>query len=147
MSDLNELYQSLIIDHSRHPKNFGMMEQATAEQRGYNPVCGDELTVYLKEKNDIVEAIQFQGHGCAISIASASLMTETVKGKTKTETLHLFKTMHDLLTGQPVNEALVGKCLALQGVSHYPMRVKCASLAWHTLKAALQHQPETVSTE
>jgi len=148
MSDLQELYQNLIIDHSRSPKNFGVLENATIKNRGVNPICGDELTLYLLEEDGIIKDVKFTGVGCAISTASASLMTETIKGKTREEAEKVFDAVHQLITGKLVEKPeVLGKLMALKGVSAYPMRVKCASLSWHALKSALHYQQEPVSTE
>src|SRR5271157_2025459 len=137
--DLNELYRDVILDHNRRPRNFGGLEAADASAEGFNPMCGDRLTLRLKLADDTISDIRFEGSGCAISTASASLMTEAVKGKTRAEALKLFDRIHQLLTD---DAALVlpelGKLAALSGVRQYPARVKCASLCWHTLSAALQ---------
>jgi nitrogen fixation protein NifU and related proteins len=137
--DLNELYRDVILDHNRRPRNFGGLEAADANAEGFNPMCGDRLTLRLKLADDTISEIRFEGSGCAISTASASLMTEAVKGKTRAEALELFDRMHQLLTDEaaPVLPEL-GKLAALSGVRQYPARVKCASLCWHTLSAALQ---------
>lgn len=148
MSDLRELYQELIIDHGRHPRNFGEMAEPTVVKDGFNPLCGDKLKLYLKVKDDVVEEAMFSGAGCAISMASASLMTEAVKGKTVAEAETLFTQFHQLVTGKldPMS-ADVGKLLALAGVSEFPSRVKCATLAWHTLVDAMHNKQGTASTE
>ena len=137
--DLNELYRDVILDHNRRPRNFGGLEAANADAEGFNPMCGDRLTLRLKLADDTISDIRFEGNGCAISTASASLMTEAVKGKTRAEALELFDRIHQLLTDDaaPVLPEL-GKLAALSGVRQYPARVKCASLCWHTLSAALQ---------
>ena len=150
MSDLGELYQELIVDHSRRPRNFRKIEGAKHQAEGYNPLCGDKVTIYLKLKDGVVQEIGFQGSGCAISTASASLMTEKSKGKTPAETEALFDVFHKLVTEGPAEEAgtsQLGKLAAFSGVCEYPARVKCATLAWHTLRAALQGAAEVVSTE
>jgi nitrogen fixation protein NifU and related proteins len=148
MSDLRDLYQEIIIDHSRHPRNFCTLEHPTATQEGYNPLCGDKITIAINEKNGVITDICFQGSGCAISQASASLMTEILKGKTVTEALKLCELFQQLvITGNTENKEHLGKLIALAGVAEFPMRVKCATLPWHTLKAALQHQAQKVSTE
>ncbi len=150
MSDLGELYQELIVDHSRRPRNFRKIEGAEHQAEGYNPLCGDKVTIYLKLKDDVVQEIGFQGSGCAISTASASLMTERAKGKTLDETEALFGVFHKLVTEGTAEEAgksQLGKLAAFSGVCEYPARVKCATLAWHTLRAALQGAAEVVSTE
>jgi len=149
MSALNELYQEMIIDHGRRPRNFGVSEQANSILEGFNPLCGDKLTVYLTEKDGLVDNITFQGSGCAISMASASLMTEAVKGKSVAETENLFHTFHQIMMGEKNEAALdkLGKLSVLTGVAEFPSRVKCATLAWHTLMGALKHQQQIVSTE
>ena len=153
MSNLDALYQEVILDHNRKPRNFHPMEDATNEVSGHNPLCGDELTLWLKMADDRVEDISFvtpPGKGCAISKASASLMTSAVKGRTKEEALALFEKFHALVTGHlPDEEARqsLGGLQALGGVARFPIRVKCASLAWHALKSALQGGGQQVSTE
>ena len=150
MSDLRELYQELIIDHSKRPRNFRVLEGANRKLDGYNPLCGDKITVFLELENDRVKNIGFQGAGCAISTASASVMTESVKGKTRAEAEALFDIFHQLVTGKPPaagKSPELGKLAVFSGVSEFPARVKCAILAWHTLHAALQGKGETVSTE
>src|SRR3954470_21507140 len=142
------LYQELILDHNRKPKNFRVMEHADREVLGHNPLCGDQLTLWVKLAGDRIDDVSFQGQGCAISKASASMMTTAVKGKTKTEAEALFEKFHDLVTGK-LDEARakeLGSLRAFGGVSKFPLRVKCASLAWHTLKSALEGG-STVSTE
>ncbi len=150
MSDLRELYQELILDHTKRPRNFGRLETANCQADGYNPLCGDKVTVFLNVENDVVNDIRFQGSGCAISTASASLMTESLKGKTVADAKTLFARFHELLTGKsdqlPDIEAL-GKLAVFSGVKEFPIRVKCATLAWHTMNAALSHQQQPVSTE
>jgi nitrogen fixation NifU-like protein len=149
MPDLRELYQEVILEHSKAPRNY--REMATANQRaeGYNPLCGDHFTVYLSLEGDSIRDISFQGSGCAISKASASMMTQSVKGKTKAQTEQLFDQFHMLVTGRPTNEsgAELGKLAAFSGVSKFPVRVKCATLAWHALHAAMHEKQEAVSTE
>ncbi|MEE8200344.1 MAG: SUF system NifU family Fe-S cluster assembly protein [Candidatus Acidoferrales bacterium] len=149
MNDLRELYQEMIIDHGRRPRNFRALADANYDAQGFNPLCGDKVTVYLKLDDDTVRDISFQGSGCAISTASASLMTETLKGKTLAQTEALFEKFHRLVTGENEDAAApeLGKLIALGGVRDYPIRVKCATLAWHTLKAALKGYREVVSTE
>ena len=140
MSDVKDLYQELIVDHSKRPRNFGKLEQADHEATGHNPLCGDKVTVYLKVEDGVVQDVHFQGVGCAISTASASLMTERIKGKPVAEAEALFKEFHDLVTtGEMGPEATehLGKLQALSGVKEFPLRVKCATLAWHTFRAAL----------
>lgn len=146
MMDLRELYQEVIIDHSRHPRNFQVLSGANRHAEGFNPLCGDRLTLYLIVDQDIIKEVSFEGCGCAISTASASLMTEAVKGKTVTETQALFENFHQLLT-KPDSPKDLGKLQILAGVRQFPMRVKCATLAWHTLQAALENKEEPVSTE
>jgi nitrogen fixation protein NifU and related proteins len=149
MSDLRDLYQEVILDHTKHPRNFGAVEHATHQARGFNPLCGDQLVLTLDVDHEQVREARFAGKGCAISTASASLLTEAVKGKTTSEAHALFKRFHDVVTApadsDPDLEGL-GKLAALAGVREFPMRVKCASLAWHTLEAALSGAGE-VSTE
>jgi nitrogen fixation NifU-like protein len=147
MSDLNDLYQETIIDHSKRPRNKGEVEQATHSAEGYNPLCGDRVRVQLKIENGRILGVGFQGSGCAISTASASLMTETMKGKTPEEVETAFGKFHDLLTEDRTPAPDLGKLAVFSGVREYPMRVKCATLAWHTLRAALRGDGQAVSTE
>lgn len=147
---MRELYQETILDHNRRPRNFHKLEGANRVAEGYNPLCGDKLTIYLKIENNAVKDISFQGSGCAISMASASMMTQSVKEKT-VDTVHsLFENFHNLLTGKhqetPLTEKL-GKLSVFAGVLEFPARVKCATLPWHTLRAALENRKETASTE
>jgi nitrogen fixation protein NifU and related proteins len=137
--EINDLYRDVILDHNRRPRNFGNLESADASVEGFNPMCGDHLTLRLKLRDDTISDIRFEGQGCAISTASASLMTEAVKGKSRGEALALFDRVHQLLTDDaaPPADAL-GKLAALSGVREYPARVKCASLCWHTLASALK---------
>jgi nitrogen fixation NifU-like protein len=137
--ELNDLYRDVILDHNRRPRNFGNLESADASVEGFNPMCGDHLTLRVKLNDDTISDIRFEGQGCAISTASASLMTEAVKGKSRGEALDLFERVHQLLTDDaaPPAEEL-GKLAALSGVREYPARVKCASLCWHTLASALK---------
>jgi nitrogen fixation NifU-like protein len=144
--DLKELYREVILDHNKHPRNFGVLSPADAHARGHNPLCGDQLTVFVRMTAGTLEDIRFEGKGCAISTASASLMTEAVKGKSREEIAGLFEQVHTLLTQNGSGQEL-GKLAALSGVREYPARVKCASLCWHTLNAALAHSAEAVSTE
>jgi nitrogen fixation NifU-like protein len=137
-ADLEELYQSIILDHNRRPQNFRAMPEASAHADGVNPMCGDQLTVWLKLNGDVVEDISFQGSGCAISKASASLMTAAVKGKTRDEVAKLFESFHGLVTGKGDGGAALGGLKAFSGVSRFPLRVKCATLAWHALNSALK---------
>lgn len=138
MSDLTELYQSVILDHNRRPRNFGALEGANRHADGKNPLCGDAVTVELHVNGDTISDVKFLGHGCAISKASASLMTAAVKGKTRSEAEALFARFHSMVLGQtPGTKEELGQLVVFSGVSRFPVRVKCASLAWHTLKAAL----------
>jgi nitrogen fixation protein NifU and related proteins len=148
--DLRDLYQELILDHSRHPSNFRAMPDATRSVEGDNPLCGDHLRLFVRLQGERIADISFEGSGCAISVASASLLTERIKGKTVTEAEKLFHRMHRLLTmeGAATDEAELGELAALAGARQFPMRVKCATLSWHALRAALQDEaPEQVSTE
>jgi nitrogen fixation NifU-like protein len=148
-SDLRDLYQQVIVDHSKKPRNFRSMEGANRKVEGYNPLCGDRITIYLKLDGDIVRDISFEGSGCAISTASASLLTESLKGKTLADAEALFESFRALVTGLgPMREGpKLGKLEAFSGVCDYPTRVKCATLAWHTLHAALKNEATQVSTE
>jgi len=147
--DLKDLYRDIIVDHNRHPRNFREMPDADRHADGYNPLCGDKLTVYVKLDGDRISDVSFQGSGCAISVASASLLTESIKGRTVPEAEKLFQSMHELLTrdDSTVDVTSLGKLGALSGVREFPARVKCASLCWHTLDAALHQQQEPVKTE
>jgi nitrogen fixation NifU-like protein len=136
--EINDLYRDVILDHNRRPRNFGVLAPADASVEGYNPLCGDRLTVQLKMEGDEIADIRFEGQGCAISTASASLMTEAVKGKTRADALALFDKVHSLLTDDAAPSDELGKLAALSGVREYPARVKCASLCWHTLASALK---------
>lgn len=149
MSDLRDLYQEVIFDHNRHPRNFGKLEGANRHAVGHNPLCGDRLTLYLKVENDLISDVRFEGMGCAISTASASLMTERLKGMKVADAEALFGRFHDLLTNAATDDdiASLGKLTVLLGVREYPARVKCATLAWHTLHAALANQDHAVTTE
>ena len=150
MSDLGELYQELIVDHSKHPRNFGKLEHPDHEATGYNPLCGDKVTVYLKMENGVVSDLRFEGVGCAISTASASLMTERIKGKTLAEAESLFEQFHGLVTegkSEPAALEQLGKLKAFSGVKNYPVRVKCATLAWHTFRAALRGEEPDISID
>lgn len=150
MSELRELYQAVILDHHKKPRNFRVLAGANHHAEGYNPLCGDKVTVYVILEDGVVKDISFQGSGCAISTASASLMTEALKGKTLEEAEALFRSFHELVTGEPgavdAGDGL-GKLAAFSGVREFPVRVKCATLAWHTLRAALDEQARPVSTE
>jgi len=150
MSDLRDLYQSVILDHNKRPRNFGELEDSNRTAKGYNPLCGDKLTVYLVLKNDVIEAVRFVGSGCAISTASASLMTQSVKGKTVAEAERLFDGFHELVTGdssERIDDGDLGKLAVFGGVREFPVRVKCATLAWHTLKSALDGAGKVAQTE
>lgn len=144
---LRELYQEIIIDHGKSPRNFGALPNATHSKIGHNPLCGDKLTLYIVEQEGVVQEVRFEGAGCAISMASASLMTEVVKGKKLSEIESVFINFHRLVTEGKQPEQDMGKLAALGGVVEFPVRVKCATLAWHTLKAALANDAKTVSTE
>lgn len=144
---LRELYQETILDHNRNPRNHYAMSQATTQAQGFNPLCGDKLTVYLKLEGNLISDISFLGCGCAISQASASLMTETLQNKTINEAHGLFKRFHTMVTQSEEQASSLDKLSVLAGVKAYPARVKCATLAWHTLEAALNKQNETVCTE
>jgi nitrogen fixation NifU-like protein len=149
MSDLRDLYQDVILEHSKAPRNFHEMPAANRKAEGFNPLCGDRFTVYIDVEDDSIRDISFQGSGCAISKASASMMTQSLKGKSTAEAEKLFGTFHKLVTGHaPANDAAdLGKLAVFSGVSEFPMRVKCATLAWHTLHAALEGKQEAISTE
>jgi nitrogen fixation protein NifU and related proteins len=144
---VDDLYQDIILDHSKHPRNLHVMDNATGQAKGYNPLCGDKLELFLKMEGEIVKDVSFVGSGCAISTASASLMTESLKGKTRHEALELLEKFHDLLTKESAVGQGLGKLVVFCGVRDYPARVKCATLAWHTLKSALTNSAETASTE
>jgi nitrogen fixation NifU-like protein len=146
MNELGDLYQEMILEHYKSPRNFGVLEDATRAAHGDNPLCGDQIAVTLKMKGDVIEDVRFKGSGCAISTASASLMTEAVKGKTKAQVEALFERFHDMVMGAGSGEGLE-KLEVFSGVSEFPVRVKCASLAWHTVKAALEGSKDTISTE
>ena len=144
---VDDLYQEIILDHTKHPRNCHAMADATRSAEGYNPLCGDKLKLFIKIEDNVVKDASFMGSGCAISTASASLMTESLKGKTREEALKLLEKFHDLLTTDtPVSQDL-GKLVVFCGVRDYPARVKCATLAWHTLKSALENKEEPVTTE
>lgn len=148
--ELRELYQQVILDHNKSPRNFRKMENATRHAEGYNPLCGDHIDVYLLIEDGIVKDVSFKGEGCAISKASASLMTSILKGKTKEEAEKLFEKFHDLVTGKlGANSEIdeLGKLAVFAGVQEFPVRVKCASLAWHTMMNAMHNKEEKVSTE
>src|SRR5690242_9958595 len=143
--DLKDLYRDVIVDHNKHPRNFGRLEPADAHADGHNPLCGDQLSVTVKLNGDNIEEVKFDGSGCAISVASASLLTEAVRGKTIAETDALFNKVHDTLTHHdaPIDLDALGKLAALTGVRDFPARVKCASLCWHTLQAALHRSKQS----
>jgi nitrogen fixation NifU-like protein len=150
MPELRDLYQEVILEHSKAPRNFRQLQSANHHAEGFNPLCGDRLTVYVQLDGDSIRDISFQGSGCAISKASASMMTQSVKGRTKQEVAALFENFRRLVTGQSDtsnNRPDLGKLTVFSGVSEYPVRVKCATLPWHTLRAALQDEAQTVSTE
>lgn len=149
MSELSELYQQVILDHNKKPRNFRKLESATHTAEGFNPLCGDHLNIYLKLENDEVKEISFEGSGCAISKASASMMTQAVKGKDKEQTERLFTEFHSMVTGEldeEQQENVLGNLKIFAGVRDFPVRVKCATLPWHTLRAAMNNE-QTVSTE
>jgi len=149
--ELTDLYREVILDHNKHPRNFGRLDPHDAEAKGHNPLCGDRLTVTLLRDGDRIADIRFEGNGCAISVASASMMTEAIKGKDRATVDALFQRIHALLTDAGASSADLGKLAALSGVRTFPARVKCASLCWHTLNAALAQAdaatPGTISTE
>jgi len=144
---IDDLYQETILDHSKRPRNFHVMEDANRHADGFNPLCGDKLRLFLKIENNVVQDASFEGSGCAISTASASLMTESLKGKTREEALKLLDKFHALLTTDTAAAQDLGKLVVFCGVRDYPARVKCATLAWHTLKSALNGADEVASTE
>ncbi|MBI1978352.1 MAG: SUF system NifU family Fe-S cluster assembly protein [Candidatus Omnitrophica bacterium] len=147
--ELRELYQELILEHSKKPRNFRALEPASHTAEGFNPLCGDKIKLYLEVVGDEIKDIGFQGSGCAISKASASMMTTSVKGKTTSEANTLFNEFHKMLAGssEPYDEGKLGKLSVFSGVSEFPVRVKCATLAWHTLRAGLESDGKVVSTE
>lgn len=148
MSDLRDLYQEVILDHSKNPRNFREPEKCTRRVNGHNPLCGDRLTVFLTLEDGVVKDVSFKGTGCAISTAAASMMTEVLQGKTEAEAEVIFEKYHEMLTGDsetPPDD--MGKLAVFSGVREFPIRVKCATLAWHTVRAALQKAAETVTTE
>jgi len=145
MSELRELYQEMILDHGKRPRNFRAQDGAD-EAAGHNPLCGDRMTVYVRVDGDTIEDVSFEGAGCAISTASASIMTQALRGKTTAEAEALFQRFHDLVAADGNDEG-IGKLAVFKGVRAFPMRVKCATLAWHTLRAALDQQDEEVTTE
>jgi nitrogen fixation NifU-like protein len=147
MSELRDLYQEVILEHSKHPRNFREMEAANHKAEGFNPLCGDHFTIYVNMKDGAIQDISFQGSGCAISKASASMMTQTLKGKSANEAEELFTKFHDVVTGHTASSEAIGKLAVFAGVSEFPIRVKCATLAWHALRAALHGDQTAVSTE
>lgn len=147
MSELRQLYQEVILDHNRNPRNFRCIENTCYKANGFNPLCGDKVTVYLQVNNSVIEDVSFQGNGCAISVASASLMTETLKGKTLADAKKIFDTFHNVMTQDSESDHdELGKLVVLEGVKEYPARIKCATLAWHASQAALEQQHD-VTTE
>lgn len=147
MSDLRELYQEVILDHYKNPRNCFRLNHPSHKAEGYNPLCGDKITLYVNMKGDVVDSLAFEGSGCAISTASASLLTESIKGKTKKEVGILFDQFHGLVTGKTSQSSDLGKLAVFEGVREFPLRVKCATLGWHTLRAALENKQDPVSTE
>jgi nitrogen fixation protein NifU and related proteins len=146
MSDLRELYQDVILEHSKAPRNYRELPSADHKAEGYNPLCGDHFTVYVNLDGESIRDVTFQGAGCAISKASASMMTQSLKGKSKEEAVKLFEQFHQLVTGNGSQDDL-GKLAVFSGVSEFPVRVKCATLAWHTMQAALEGKQDPISTE
>ena len=150
MSELRELYQEVILDHSRQPRNFGALDEECLQADGYNPLCGDKVTIYLLLDGDTIEDVRFQGSGCAISTASASIMTQSLKGKTVAEAERMFESFRELVAGQDdldEVDASLGKLKVFAGVREFPIRVKCATLPWHTFRAALKKERQPVTTE
>ncbi len=150
MDEMRELYQETILDHHKNPRNFKKLDVASHSSEGFNPLCGDRITVYLLLAGDTIESIAFEGSGCAICTASASVMTEMLTGKSVADAENLFGRFHDLVTGDPTGPADIeglGKLAVFYGVREYPVRIKCATLAWHTLRAALAGESEAISTE
>ncbi len=149
MNELRELYQQVILDHNRNPRNYKELRNATTKVEGYNPLCGDHYTVFVELDGGVIKDISFTGNGCAISKSSASVMTTSVKGKRTEEAKRMFDTFHKLVTGEPAGLSVdeLGRLAAFSGVSEFPVRVKCATLAWHTLHSALQGEEEMVTTE
>jgi nitrogen fixation NifU-like protein len=148
MSDLRELYQDVILEHSKAPRNYRELQNANHKAEGYNPLCGDHFTIYLDLEGGKIKDVTFQGSGCAISKASASMMTQSVKGKSKEEAEKIFEGFHRLVTGEGSGDGeSLGKLAVFGGVSEFPVRVKCATLAWHTLQAALEGRQDSVTTE
>lgn len=147
MNDLQELYQQLIIDHNKNPRNFHTMEHPSHSAKGHNPLCGDKIDVYFSIKNNIITDVSFTGSGCAISKASSSIMTEALKGKSLDQAQKLFTIVHDVVTSGKTNAEDIGKLAVLSGVYKFPARVKCAILPWHTMKNALEDKSQTTTTE
>jgi len=150
MSSKRALYEQLILEHNKKPRNFGELECATCKADGFNALCGDQFTIYLKLDGDVISDVRFDGHGCAISKSAASVMTTVLKGKTRKEAEQLFVKYHEMLTAPPgtnVETEGLGKLAAFSGVREFPVRIKCATLAWHTMMAALENRTDTVSTE
>lgn len=150
MFDLGDLYLQVIIDHTKSPRNFGKLEPCSHDAEGYNPLCGDQLHVYLQIDGDTIKDVKFEGQGCSISTASASLMTETLKGKSVSEFQHLFEAFHEMATADmsvAPDEEVLGKLAVLAGVKEFPSRIKCATLCWHTLKSAIEHSDKAAKTE
>jgi nitrogen fixation NifU-like protein len=151
MFDLRDLYLQVIVDHNKAPRNYGVLNPASHDAEGYNPLCGDQLHVYLNINDDgVIEDVKFEGQGCAISTASASLMTETLKGKSRDEFQHFFENFKHMATSdlnEPPDEKVLGKLAVLAGVREFPSRIKCATLCWHTVKAAIEHADKPAKTE
>ncbi|MCM2268468.1 MAG: SUF system NifU family Fe-S cluster assembly protein [Thermoanaerobaculia bacterium] len=148
MNELQDLYQEILLDHYKRPRNFGPLAASDGDAEGHNPLCGDRVEVHVKLDGDRLTEVRFEGSGCAISTASASMMTEAVRGKSRQETAALYERFHELVTGAaPADDERLGELASLGGVREFPMRVKCATLAWHTLRAALEGGARSVSTE
>ena len=148
MSDLRGLYQEVILDHGKKPRNFRQIAEPSRHAEGYNPLCGDHFTVYLKMDGDVIQDVSFQGAGCAISTASASMMTAALKGKTREDAKAIFERFHRMVTGaEPADLEAMGKLAVFSGVCEFPVRVKCATLVWHTLQAALEGKADAITTE
>jgi len=150
MDELRDLYQEMLLDHHKRPRNYGKLDGANRRAQGYNPLCGDKVTVYLLLRGDVIENIAFEGSGCAICTASSSVMTELLKGKTLGDAETLFGTFHGLVTSDPDSEVdakTLGKLAIFAGVREFPLRIKCATLAWHTMRAAFTASDQTVTTE
>ncbi|MCP4643117.1 MAG: SUF system NifU family Fe-S cluster assembly protein [bacterium] len=150
MSSNRALYEQVILEHNKSPRNYGKMDHADVATEGYNPLCGDHFTIYIKLEDDVIEDVRFDGAGCAIAKSSASIMTTLLKGKTRAEAEELFKQFHRMVTSDPetpVDETTVTKLKVFSGVREFPVRIKCATLAWHTMLAGLDGKAETVSTE